>query len=178
LSRFLLAPLFVIALETGLSRSDLVGLTWAQVDLEAGLIRLARRKTGVEATIPISVACREALEECRTRPVIGERVLLGPLGRPSCLVTIRHHFTTAKEIAGITRRVRLHDLRHTFASRLASAGVSLQVIAKALGHSSTRTTERYARPDADAMRAVLDALDGKIPNSNANSERGANATKR
>ncbi len=169
-------PVFVVALETGLSRTDLLGLTWRQVDLEGGLIRLTRQKTGVEATIPISAACREALRECRTRPVVGSLVFLGPRGTPSCMVTIRHHFATAKDIAGITRRVRLHDLRHTFASRLASAGVSLQVIAKALGHASTRTTERYARPDADAMKAALEALDAKR-DSVTNSEGRGNATK-
>src|ERR1019366_602818 len=65
-----------------------------------------------------------------------------------------------KALAGITRRLRLHDLRHTFASRLASRGVGLQIIAKALGHRSTRMTERYARPSREAaMRAIVEALD-------------------
>jgi site-specific recombinase XerD len=65
----------------------------------------------------------------------------------------------AKKIAGITCRCRFHDLRHSFASRLASKGVSLQVIAKALGHTSSSTAERYARPNEEALQTVRDALD-------------------
>jgi Phage integrase family len=56
-------------------------------------------------------------------------------------------------------RVRVHDLRHTFASRLASKGVSLQLIARSLGHTTARMSERYARPDEAAFRAVREALD-------------------
>ena len=50
----------------------------------------------------------------------------------SSLTTLRRHFAVAKELAGITRRFRLHDLRHTAASKMASAGVPLQVIAEVL----------------------------------------------
>ena len=50
-------------------------------------------------------------------------------------------------------------LRHSFASFLASRGVSIQVIAKALGHSSSTMAERYARPNEGAMKSILSALD-------------------
>ncbi len=51
-------PLFVLALETGLTQSDLLALRWASVDVRDGWIRVPRLKTRVEATIPISEACR------------------------------------------------------------------------------------------------------------------------
>ncbi len=62
-------------------------------------------------------------------------------------------------LAGIERRCRLKDLRHTFGSNLASRGVSLQKIAKAMGHASTRTTERYAKVSEESVREIASALD-------------------
>jgi integrase len=80
-------------------------------------------------------------------------------GQPYSVSTINRYFRKAKELAGITRRFRFHDLRHSFASLLASKGVSIQVIAKALGHSSSSMAERYARPNEEAMKSILSALD-------------------
>lgn len=171
-----LRPLFVVALETGLSRADLLSLTWA--DVAGDVIRRPRAKTRIEAVIPVSTACREALDELKARPLVGKRVFVSPLsGRPLAIDTLQVHFRLAKRIAGITRRLRFHDLRHTFASRLASRGVSLQVIARALGHSSIAMSQRYARPDDSAMRAVLEALDSGATNVPTNSRTRSNGGK-
>jgi hypothetical protein len=63
-----LREFFVIAVETGLrNQSDLRNLRWEQVELEAGFIRVLMRKTQLEAEIPISSACRQALLLCRAR---------------------------------------------------------------------------------------------------------------
>lgn len=160
-------PAFVLALETGLSRGDLLSLTWG--DVAEPVIRLPRAKTAVSAEIPVSLACRAALDELAARPIVGRRVLVSPLsGRPLAIDTLNRHFRLAKRIAGITRRLRFHDLRHTFASRLASAGVSLQVIARALGHASIAMSQRYARPSEEAMQTVRTALDGPATNVPAN----------
>ncbi len=56
-------PLFVVALETGLSRCDLLGLKWTSIDLDRGVIRTRRGKTGVPAIVAISPACLEAVKE-------------------------------------------------------------------------------------------------------------------
>jgi integrase len=151
-------PLFVAALETGLSRSDLLSLRWRSVDLVGGWVRVPRQKTSVESLIPISSRCREAFEECSRRTLVGEFIFLTERGRPYSITTFTRYFRKAKQIAKITRRFRAHDLRHTFASRLASAGVPIQIIAKALGHASARMSERYARPNEDSLRMVLAAL--------------------
>jgi integrase len=150
---------FVVALETGLSRSDLLALEWSSVDLVGGWVRLPRTKTGVEAVIPISSACRIALEDARKRFPFSTLVFRTAEKQPYSVSTFLRYFDTAKRVAGISRRVRVHDLRHTFASRLASKGVSLQLIARALGHTTARMSERYARPDERAFRAIREALD-------------------
>jgi integrase len=166
-----LKPLFVVALETGLARGDLRGLRWSSVSLRDGWIRTERGKTGVEAVIAISAACRQALEELMKRPVQSkELVFVNDEGKPIPDETLSRAFTTAKRLAGITRRCRFHDLRHTFGSTLASESVSLQIIAKGLGHKSVRMSERYARPSEGALRGMAAALD-HANSENANSKR-------
>jgi len=152
-------PVYVIALETGLSRGDLLALRWQ--DVAQSPIRVKRQKTGNESVIPISRACQDALDELRARPVVhAERVFLGSEGRPMCVDTLNRYFRLAKLLSGLKRRLRFHDLRHTFGCRLVSAGVPLAIVAKAMGHASIRMTERYARPSEESMKAVSEALNG------------------
>jgi integrase len=161
-----LKPLFVVALETGLRRSDLLSLRWRSVDLENGWIRITMEKTKREAVIPVSAACREALAELGERVVLAEFVFVRDDGRRLSWTTVQKTFELLKTLAGITRRFRFHDLRHTFGCRLASGGVSIQVIAKAMGHSSVQMTERYARPSEESLteiRRALDAQKAKTP---------------
>jgi integrase len=58
--------------------------------------------------------------------------------------------------------VRLHDLRHTFASFGAGGGLGLPVIGKLLGHTQASTTQRYAHLDADPLRRASEAIGGRI----------------
>jgi integrase len=151
--------LMVFALETGVRRGDILNLRWDAIDMREGWIRLTMEKTEFEAVIPISRACREALVECRRRST-GARVFVDERGRPIGETRVRRTFALAKKLAGIKRRLRFHDCRHTFASRLISAhGVSMRVVATALGHTTTEQTERYAKPSEFAMRQIKTALD-------------------
>ncbi|HEX8252347.1 MAG TPA: site-specific integrase [Thermoanaerobaculia bacterium] len=156
-----LREFFIVATETGLRMwSDLRNLRWSSIDLTAGFIRVLMQKTQHEAEIPISSACREALRICRTRPAVASVcVFVDEDGRQYTPERLRRAFRLAKELAGITRRFRPHDLRHTFGCRLADQNISLQKIAKALGHTTTRMAERYARPSTEAMREITRALD-------------------
>jgi integrase len=154
-----LRELFVVAVDTGLRKGDLRDLRWNQVDIAEGFIRVLMQKTALEAEIPISGACREALLKVEARCGRGEYVFRDVSGKRYSYTRIRRTFVLAKKLAGITRRFRPHDLRHTFGCRLASSSVGLQIIAKALGHTTTRMAERYARPSEEAMRIVVKALD-------------------
>jgi integrase len=154
-----LKPAFVLALETGLRKSDVLNLRWSQVDLAAGFIRLTMKKTKKWAVVPISQLCREALDECRRRPVVSEFVFVTEDGRQVADITLRRAFLRAKRIAKLTRRFRFHDLRHSAACSLASMGVSLQVIQKILGHTSIKMTERYVRVNDSAVAEARRALD-------------------
>ncbi|MEK6373248.1 MAG: tyrosine-type recombinase/integrase [Acidobacteriota bacterium] len=154
-----LKPMFVVALETGLRKSDLLNLRWSQVDLAAEFIRLTMKKTKKWAVVPISKLCREALDECRRRPVVSEFVFVTEEGRQVADITLRRAFLRAKRLAKLARRFRFHDLRHSAACTLASMGVSLQVIQKILGHTSIKMTERYVRVNEAAVAQARGALD-------------------
>ena len=160
---------FTAALQTALRLSDLRRLSWRAVDFDHNEIRLVMAKTKKELVLPMSATCRLILLECRKRPVVSPLVFVGPDGAPYSLSTIRRYFKLAKRLAGITRRLRIHDLRHTAACRLSSNGVSLQLIAGFLGHKSCRMAERYARPSAEARQLIAQALDRGNLNSSLNS---------
>jgi len=152
-------PLFVVALETGLRRGDLLALRWGAVHLAEGWIELVTRKTATPVTIPLTMACRAGLLECRQRPLVSEFVFVTDTGQPYSVITVQRYFALAKRLARITRRFRFHDLRHSFASTWASAGVSLNLIANALGHASSRMAERYARANRQALLDVAKEVD-------------------
>jgi hypothetical protein len=155
-------PWFVAALHSGLRRGDLIKLRWTDVNLHEGFLRVVMEKTTKEALIPISETLRAALLECAARPVVTEFVFVGAAGGCHGVGTIKRYHRIALAIAGIKRRVRIHDLRHSYGSTLASGNVSLTVIRDCMGHQSTKTTERYARPSQAAVAAVVSALDRPI----------------
>lgn len=155
-----LRDFFIVAVETGLRAwTDLLNLRWSSADFGRGFIRVLMQKTKCEAEIPISTACREALRRRQERGVVSVYVFVDANGRRFSPTRIRRAFVLAKNLAGITRRFRPHDLRHTFGCRLADGNISLQKIAKALGHTTTRMAERYARPSEESMREITRALD-------------------
>jgi integrase len=151
-------PLFIAAFYTGLRFTDLRLLKWPNVDLKAGIIRLVMRKTKRIVTIPIVPRLHDALAASRKRTVMSEYVFLTPEGKPYSKATINRYFKIAKAIAGITRPFRFHDQRHSFASILATKGINAFTLRDLLGHTSTRTTERYARPSTETLAAVQQAL--------------------
>lgn len=138
------------------------------VDLKGGGIRLSREKTGEESFIPISDPLRAVLVVLQKQAMArkDDRDLV--LGGFSEMVALRN-FALVKKLAGITRRFRFHDLRHSFACRHAAAGTPLQIIQKMMGHASIKTTERYSRVTEDAVKAAGRALD-LATNCSTNSE--------
>jgi len=150
--------LFIVAMETGIRREDVRLLSWRAVRFDEGVIRFRMRKTKKLVEIPISKRCREALLAAREHST-GDVVFVTPAGNPYSISTLRRVFKMVKAIAGIVRPFRIHDIRHTFASRLVSRGENLKVVSELLGHRSIKMTERYARLSPDAKRSVVARLD-------------------
>ena len=154
-----LKPFFTVAIETGLRKGDLLRLSWRSVDFEQRWVNIIMQKTKLPVTVPMSDACYAALQACRARGFAGEYVFTDEEGRPLSATRVHRTFDLVKKLAGITRRLRIHDLRHSFASRLISRNVNLGVISKAMGHTTIAMTMRYARPSPEALRDIRRALD-------------------
>lgn len=74
---------------------------------------------------------------------------------------LKKPWTAVTEAAGLTG-LRIHDLRHSFASIGAGAGLGLPIVGKLLGHTQAATTQRYAHLDTDPLRKASDAIGAKI----------------
>ena len=118
---------------TGARRGEVLSATWDQFDLEGGIWTKPSAHTKQRRThrVPLSTLAIETLRNARQQSA-GNVVFAGRSGKP--LVEIKKAFRSVCTDAGIVN-FRLHDLRHSFASMLASHGVGLPIIGKLLGHS-------------------------------------------
>lgn len=149
-----------LLLLTGCRLREVLHLRWSEVDFERGLLFLPDSKTG-RKTVVLSEA---AIDVLKSVPRIGEYVVASEsAGTPD--EKPRHDLK--KPWAAISQRaglkgLRIHDLRHTFASVGAGGGLGLPVIGKLLGHSQASTTQRYAHLDIDPVRRAANIIAGNI----------------
>jgi integrase len=142
-----------LALFTGARSGEITAIKWSHVDWGRKLVRLPDSKTNEPRTIHLSDA---AVEVIKTVPRVGPFVIAG--AKPDePYKNLTRAWGVAREFAGLDG-VRLHDLRHSYASLAAGRGVSLQMIGKLLGHRVAATTQRYAHLARDAVAAVNDEL--------------------
>ncbi|MGN7160750.1 site-specific integrase [Sphingomonas sp. SAFR-052] len=133
---------------TGCRKRELLDARWEEVNLEKKVWRIPTSKTGKPRHVPLSedaIAVLNAIPRFDRCPFI----VPNPESRKPFL-SIYHSWDTARRSAQLAD-VRMHDLRHSAASNLVNSGQSLYVVAKVLGHSQTRTTERYAHLDASVF---------------------------
>jgi integrase len=142
---------------TGARKSEILTLKWEHVDTERGWLRLPDSKTGAKV-VPLGAAALEALSDI-PRIENNSYVLPGLEGRH--FVGLQKTWERVRKRAGL-EDVRLHDLRHSFASVAVAGGDSLYLIGKVLGHQQASTTERYAHLADDPLRAVADKTAGHI----------------
>ncbi|MFI8616214.1 tyrosine-type recombinase/integrase [Acidovorax sp. NPDC077693] len=136
----------------GCRKRELLDAKWDDFDLERKFWRISTSKTGKARTIPISYKAWEILQQLPRWDgcvyVVPNPKTLKPFANLFCC------WNTARKRAGLSD-VRMHDLRHSFASNLVNAGQSMSVIGKLLGHSQLKTTQRYAHlSDATLLAAV------------------------
>ncbi|HET9531102.1 MAG TPA: site-specific integrase [Blastocatellia bacterium] len=147
-SRTYLNPIVIVALNTGMRLKEITGLRWRQVDFLRNRILVTNTKNGRDRTIPMNALTRKVLE--RLHNGCREQVF-------ESLPNISIAFNKACKKAGI-EDFRFHDLRHTFGTRLADAGVDVVTIAALMGHSSIQMAMRYTHPTEDRNRRAVDAL--------------------
>lgn len=151
-----------LLLLTGCRREEIAQARWEDLDVERGLLKLPKTKAGKVRWVPLSPQAQDVLlglPEIESDWIFPGR----DQARPVC--NLFKPFKRALEVAGLESNIRIHDLRHSFASNAVSAGVSLFQVQTLLGHSSAQMTQRYAHlagtalhdASAAAARAMLGA---------------------
>ncbi|WP_415714472.1 tyrosine-type recombinase/integrase [Roseibium sp.] len=143
---------------TGARKGEIEALKWENVDLAAGYLRIEESKTG-QKSIPLNTEALEILRELT-------RVSGSPFVFPALRGKGHYQGTTKvwrviRERAGLSD-VRMHDLRHSFASIAVSGGASLPIIGALLGHADNSTTQRYAHLHDDPVKAASEAVGSAI----------------
>ena len=151
-------PVFKFLRETGCRRGEAIGLTWKQVDYARATVNFDQTKNGRTRQVPLTSA---ALASLSSVPRHGKTIFYHPITLKSWNPdSIAIPWERAREKAN--SRLRIHDLRHAYAIKLAESGCPMHFISEVLGHSSTEfTRKQYARfsPES-ASRAVLKVLEG------------------
>ncbi|MHA6289133.1 tyrosine-type recombinase/integrase [Maricaulis sp. CAU 1757] len=137
---------------TGARRQEIEALQWSEVDQERGVLRLGDSKTGAKV-IPLAPAARLILSE--TPRIKGARYVFPAASGDSHYQGLGKVWREIRKSAGLDG-VRLHDLRHTFASFGAAGGLSLPLIGALLGHKQAATTQRYAHLADDPVQRAAE----------------------
>ena len=145
-----------LLLFTGCRLREILHLRWEHVDLERGLFFLPDSKSGRKTVIlnGPALAVLNGLQQ------VGPYVVPGDdpeQPRPD----LKRPWNAVTKHAGLVG-VRLHDLRHTYASFGAGGGLGLPIIGRLLGHTQAATTARYAHLDNDPLRHASEAIAGRI----------------
>jgi integrase len=157
-----LRVVILAAASTGLRQSELLGLRWRDIDTRACRVRVrnawvrgehsgeGESDLSTKRSVPLTDQLATELKKWRLRTSFADEedlVFAHPeIGAPLDRTKVTRRFQQA--CAGV-RKIRFHDLRHTFATTLAAAGVPLRTIQEYLGHADLKTTQIYA-----ALRAI------------------------
>jgi len=156
-----LRTMIVVAVQTGLRKTELFQLTWTRVDLQRRFILVDandgewRPKGRKARPLPLNEEAYAALKEHQARTRLRSRyVFCGRTGRP--LTTLKTSWTTLRRKTGV--KVRWHDLRHTFCSWAIQDGVPVQAVAELLGHADLQMVKRYTHLRPEHLRAAVDTV--------------------
>ena len=143
-----------LLLYTGCRLSEIMTLKWEYVDLEGAALHLPDSKPGAKI-VHLGRAAVELLEKAPA--IVGNPWVITGALPGSRLNELQHSWRRIRARAGLND-VRIHDLRHTFASTAVAAGQSLPMIGALLGHTQVQTTARYAHLAASPVKGAADVI--------------------
>ena len=147
------------ALNTGLRQDELLSLEWNRVNLFRKTILIQRTKNGKPKTLPLNKVALDVLNRrLKVKSIKNDLVFFNRNGKKINDDNLRMSFYSVMKKA-LIKDFRWHDLRHTFATRLAQAGVDLYKISKLLGHKDIKMTQRYAHHCPDSLRDGVEILE-------------------
>lgn len=157
-----LKAIVICLLDTGMRLSEALTLAWADLNLEGRVIHIKafNSKTAKPKSVPVSERLYNELVRLQREKAVLQSASIGlqddrVFGIKS---NVNRSWRTARKFAGL-EDVRLHDLRHTFGTRLDRSGFTQPQIARLLGHQQTSTTYRYINPDKDLLQDVKSAVE-------------------
>jgi integrase/recombinase XerD len=146
----------------GLRASELCRLRMDELHGELGVVR-PTGKGSKERVVPVGrpalAALHAYLADGRPRLLKGrpsDYVFIGNAGRPLSRMALFKIVRRYAKVAGITRKLSPHKLRHAFATHLLQGGADLRAVQEMLGHADISTTEIYTHVDGDALRTAVD----------------------
>jgi len=151
-----LRTLVTVAIYAGPRRGELLRLRWSNVDFDLNTINFKETKTNKDRSVPMEPIVREALLELRDSAGDVEYVFVNPDTKTK-YTDIKKSFSAACGEAKVTG-FTFHDLRHTFGTRLADAGVDVVKIKELMGHASIATTRRYIHATDQGKRGAITVL--------------------
>ena len=154
-----LKDMVVLVINTGLRVSEVFGLRLEHIDFHRDVIYVKRTKTDEDREVPLNDTSRNLLQRLvsQAKEKRQDYLFTNPLTKGP-YTSIKTAWKTACRLAGIAD-LRFHDLRHTFGTRAADAGVPLPAIRDVMGHKTTTMTERYAHATDEGRRRAVEAIE-------------------
>ena len=155
-----LSDIVVFALNTGLRQDELLSLQWSRVSFEREDMLIDKTKSGKPRAVPLNQIAINILNQRSKAKIRTIKDLVFPTFNGTKILpsNLRRAFYEALRKAGI-ENFKFHDLRHTFATRLAQRGIDIYKIAKLLGHEDIRMTQRYSHHSPESLRVGVEILE-------------------
>ena len=153
-------------LSTGCRLNEVLSATWADVDIERRVftVRATNSKSRKTRSVPLNDSAIEVLNSLDTKEE-GGPLFLSSRGRKRdekrAFTTIAKQWDRIRKAAGLPE-LRLHDLRHQFASFLVNDGRTLYEVQQILGHSSSKVTERYAHLSTKTLQEAASSASARL----------------
>ncbi len=147
-------PILIIAINTGMRRSEILNLTWDDIDLVKSYIYVGDTKNNDYRIIPIN---QTLLRTFKALKGSNENNYLFANRNGEAVKSVKKAFWGALRRSGIAH-CRFHDLRHTFASNLVMAGVDIVTVQELMGHKDISMTRRYSHPTPEHKEQAVEKL--------------------
>ena len=145
---------------TGARKREVLDAKWEDLDMERNIWRIPTTKAGKARIVPLSDAASVLLIKLRQRKRCAHAFANPATLKPYSSMYYSWH--TARKEAGLND-VRVHDLKHSFASFLVNAGRSLYEVQTLLGHTQIKTTQRYAHLSTTSLRSASNEISLAVP---------------
>lgn len=154
-----LKPIIIIAVNTGMRKSEILNLKWEDIDFNQKIITIRNSKHGDKREVPMNSIVYDILWDLSQGKSNDSFLFTKPGGRR--LRDIKSSFKGAVKRANI-KNFRFHDLRHTFASHLVMQGSDFKTVQELMGHKTIQMTLRYSHLSPDHKRKAVEDLEKNI----------------